>query len=167
MFSNEKVILERLTVNNADFIYELYSRPELAEYFDEGPFLLNETSTEFTARIISLCEYIFTIRPTDQPNLIIGDCALHHRNQQKREIEIGGSLLPEFWGKGYMQSAFELLITIAKLELGIETLFGQIKTRNSKAIRLAEKMGFEKHKFGNQNTTMRKDISQHKLNNEN
>ncbi len=158
MYSNEKVILERLTVDNADFIYELYSRPELAEYFDESPFLQNETPTEFTARIISLCEYIFTIRPTDQPNLIIGDCALHHWNKQKKEIEIGGSLLPEYWGKGYMQSAFEILTKIATLELCAETLFGQTKTRNLNAIRLAEKMGFEKQKSNIQDSTFRKEI---------
>lgn len=88
MYSNEKVILEQLTVDNADFIYGLYSHPQLAEYFDETTFLLNETPIEFTERIISLCEYIFTIRPTDQPNLIIGDCALHHWNQQKKKLKL-------------------------------------------------------------------------------
>src|SRR5690606_12556618 len=155
--------IEHLSVENADFIYELYSNQQLAEYFDESPILQNETPTEFTKRIISLCEYIFTIRPIDQPSLIIGDCALHHWNQEKKEIEIGGSLLPEFWGKGYMQSAFELLTVIAKQELGVETLFGQTKTRNLKAIRLSEKIGFEKYKFQNQDTIMKKVISRHKL----
>lgn len=158
MYSNDKVVLIKLTIENADFIYKLYSRPELVEYFDESPFLQNETPTEFTERIISLCEYIFTIRPIDQPNLIIGDCALHHWNKQKNEIEIGGSLLPEYWGKGYMQSAFEILTKIATMELCAETLLGQTKTRNLNAIRLAEKMGFKRHKFGSQNTTLRKDI---------
>lgn len=163
MYSNEKVVIEQLSVENADFIYELYSNLKLVEYFDESPILQNETSTEFTERIISLCEYIFTIRPIDQPDLIIGDCALHHWNQEKKEIEIGGSLLPEFWGKGYMQSAFELLTVIAKQELGVETLLGQTKARNLKAIRFSEKMGFEKYKFINQDTIMKKVISRHKL----
>ena len=83
MYSNDKVVLIKLTIENADFIYNLYSRPELVEHFDESPFVQDETPTEFTERIISLCECIFTIRSIDQPNLIIGDCALHHWNKQK------------------------------------------------------------------------------------
>ncbi len=158
MYANEKVIFEQLSVDNADFIYALYSHPQLAEYFDESPFIQNETPLLFTKRISSHCAYIFTIRPADQPNLIMGECALHHYNQQKRAIEIGGSLLPEFWGQGFMQSAFELLTTIAKQELGVETLIGQTNARNYRAIRLAEKMGFEKQPSGNGSVTMRKDI---------
>jgi len=163
MLSNDKVVLDNLTLEDAVFFYKLYTHPEMTVNFDESPFTLNESSTEFTERIISLCQYIFTIRPTEQPDLIIGDCALHHWNQQKKEIEIGGSLLPEYWGKGYMQSAFELLTIIAKQELGVKTLLGKTKTRNLKAIRLAEKMGFKKHRSDNLDTILIKDISQLKL----
>ena len=110
-------------------------------------------ATHFTERIITSCKYIFKIRPKDNPELIIGDCALHHWNQQKREIEIGGSLLPKYWGKGYMQAAFELLIIIAKKELRVEALLGQTKTSNIKAIRFFEKMGFVKHQIDGQATS--------------
>ncbi|HMR83145.1 MAG TPA: GNAT family N-acetyltransferase [Niabella sp.] len=112
MLSDKKVILNHLTVKDAYFFYKLYAHPELIVNFDESPFLQNETPVQFTERIISHCEYIFTIRPADHPNLVIGDCALHHWDKQKEEIVIGGSLLPEYWGKGYMQAAFELLTGI-------------------------------------------------------
>ena len=158
MLSNDKVTLDHLTVKDAAFFYEIYSHPALTVNFDESPFLPNETSTEFTERIISLCECIFTIRPTDNPNLIIGDCALHHWDKQNNEIVIGGSLFPEYWGKGYMQAAFELLTEIAKQELGAKTLLGPTKTRNIKAIRLVEKMGFIKHQVDEQDTILRKEI---------
>lgn len=104
--------------------------------FDESLLLQNEAATEFTERIISLGEYIFTIRPTNKPNLIIGDCALHHWDKQNNEIVIGGSLFPEYWGKGFMQAAFELLTEIAKQKLGVKVLLGPTKTRNIKALRL-------------------------------
>jgi len=61
--------------------------------------LANKTSTEFTRRIISLCEFIFTIRSKENPDRIVGDCALHHWNKETNEIVIGGSLYPEYWGK--------------------------------------------------------------------
>lgn len=158
MLSNHKVILTPLTVKDADFFYKIYTHPALTVNFDESPFLPNETSTAFTERIISSCVYIFTVRPTEQPHLMIGDCALHHWDQQNHEIVIGGSLLPEYWGKGYMQAAFELLIEMAKQELGVKTLLGSTKTRNSKAIRLVEKMEFIKYQVDEQDTIMRKEI---------
>lgn len=158
MLSNDKVILQKLTLKDAGFFYEIYSHPALTVNFDERPFLPDETATEFTERIISICEYIFTIRPTGKPGLIIGDCALHHWDKQKSEIVIGGSLFPEHWGKGYMQAAFELLTEIAKQELGVKTLLGPTKTRNTKAIRLVEKMGFIKYQTDERDTIMRKEI---------
>lgn len=158
MLSNDRVILTPLTVKDADFFYKIYTHPALTVNFDESPFLPNETATAFTERIISHCVYIFTIRPTDHPNLMIGDCALHHWDQQNHKIEIGGSLFPEYWGKGYMQAAFELLTEIAKQELGVNTLLGSTKTSNSKAIRMVEKMGFVKHQVDKQDTIMRKEI---------
>ena len=158
MYSNDKVILEHLTENDADFFYKIYSHPQLIVNFDENPFLPNETRAEFTKRIISLCEFIFTIRPIEHPDLIVGDCALHHWNKETNEIVIGGSLFPEYWGKGFMESAFQLLTVIAKQELGVKILLGPTKTRNHKAIRLVEKMGFIKYQVDDNDTIMRKEL---------
>lgn len=73
--SNEKVVLKKLTKNDANFFYDLYSSPELLINFDDSPFLLNETPQHFTERIISVSEFIWTIRLTDNPEIVIGDCA--------------------------------------------------------------------------------------------
>lgn len=158
MLANDKVVLQPLTVEDADFFYQLYAHPALTVNVDESPFLPDETPTEFTERISALCDYIFTIRSTEMPSVCIGDCALHHWDQQNKEIAVGGSLVPDYWGKGYMQAAFSLLIEIATQELGVKALVGHTKTRNTNAIRLVEKMGFVKHQFDAQNTVMRKEI---------
>lgn len=158
IYSNDNVILRELTLVEADRFYAIYAHPKLSENFDESPFLPNESSIEFTERIISLCECIFTIRPTANPNLIIGDCALHHWNKQSNEISIGGSLFPEYWGKGYMKYSFNLLIEIAKEELAIKTIVGQTKIRNLNAIRLVQKMGFIKRQLSDNDIILSKEI---------
>jgi ribosomal-protein-alanine N-acetyltransferase len=158
MYSNDKVVLEPLKDEDADFFYNLYTYPELIIDLGGSPFLTGETPTGFTRRIASLCEFIFTIRPKEHPDLMVGDCALHHWNKEAGEISIGGALVPECWGTGLMQSAFELLTVIAKQELGVKTLIGQTKTGNHKAIRLAEKMGFIKYSVDADETIMRKEI---------
>lgn len=158
MLSNGKILLKKLTEQDAESFYKLYSHPELISSFDENPFLKNETPAEFTNRIISLCECIFTIRTTENPDLVIGDCALHHWNKTANEIEIGGSLFPEYWGKGFMQAAFELLIELAEQNLGIQTLLGSTKTKNRQAIALAEKIGFKKYHVDENDTILRKEL---------
>ena len=158
LLSKNKVKLENLTVKDAGCFYKIYTHPALTVNFDDDSVLPNETPAEFTERIISLCERIFTIRPIDKPDLIVGDCALHNWDKQNDEIVIGGSLFPQYWGKGYMHAAFDLLTEIAKEELGVKVLLGQTKTRNIKAIRLVEKMGFSKYKVDEQDTIMRKEI---------
>lgn len=74
------------------------------------------------------------------------------------EISIGGSLVSEYWGKGLMQSAFELLTVLARQNISLKTLPGQTKTRNHQAIRLVEKMGFRKYLVDKDDTIMRKEL---------
>jgi ribosomal-protein-alanine N-acetyltransferase len=155
-YSNEKVILRHLSLDDADFFYDIYSHPLLTVSFDESPFLPNETPVAFTERIISQCECIFTIRLSQDSQRVIGDCALHHWSKETKEIIIGGTLYPEYWGQNIMRSAFDLLTNIAKEELGVQILLGPTKTRNLKAIRLVEKMGFKKFKVDETDTIMKK-----------
>lgn len=107
---------------------------------------------------MSLCEFVFTIEPRAHPELAIGDRALHHWNRETDEIAIGGSLLPEYWGRGMMQAAFELLTEIARQKLGVRTLVGQTKSRNHKAIRLFQKMGFATHLIEGDDIILRKEL---------
>ncbi|GAA4925419.1 GNAT family N-acetyltransferase [Mucilaginibacter defluvii] len=155
-YSNDKIMLRQLSIDDANFLYDIYSHPQLTANFEESPFLPDETPTAFTERIVSLCACIFTIRLSHKSHRIIGDCALHHWNKETKEIVIGGSLFPEYWGKGIMRSAFEILTNIAKEEFSVQILLGPTKTRNVKAIRLVEKMGFKKYKVDENDTVMRK-----------
>lgn len=121
-------------------------------------FLPDESPAAFTKRIISLCEFIFIVRPTDHPGFIIGDCALHHWNKATNEIETGGTLLKEYWGKGFMQAAFELLTAIAKEERGVGALIAKTQTANKRAVRFAEKTGFVIIEYNEVETILRKEV---------
>lgn len=153
---NSAVVLEPLTVADADCFYSLYTHPLLTAGFGEAAVLESETSEAFTERIISACDFIFTIRPAAKPQLIVGDCALHHWDRVMGEIQIGGGLFPQFWGQGYMQAAFTLLAQMAQTELGVKGVLACTQTNNHKAIRLAEKMGFQPIERSGVELTLRK-----------
>lgn len=136
---NDTLLLKPLTEQDAPVYYKLY-----AERMHEHPFLPEETPLAFTARILQLCNVLFTIRLTNQPDIIIGDCALHHWDQKNNEIEIGGSLFNAFQGKGYMQLAFVLLLEYAKVHYHVKKVIGKTQVDNLPAIRMVEKLGFQK-----------------------
>ena len=158
IYPNDIVILEPLNITDAHRFYEIYRQPVFSVNGRNNVFLENETAQAFTKRIILACDFIFTIRPMGNEALIIGDCALHHWNKENHEIEIGGSLLPAYWGQGYMPAAFKHLMDIARDWFNVKTLIGKTQPDNCNAIRLAEKMGFEKVYEDFQNTIFRKHL---------
>jgi len=50
---------------------------------------------------------------------------------------------PNYWKKGYGTEALKLLITHGFMDLGIETIWGEIFEFNAAGRRVAEKVGFE------------------------
>lgn len=132
----ENIILKQLTDADALAFYRLYAE-------NERTVTGNKTPLEFTRHIISLCNHIFSIRMADDPEIIIGDCALHDWDKAKGEIEIGGTLLPEYWGKGIMQAAFEQLIELAQQQYVVNKIVAKTEIANTKAIKFALKMGFK------------------------
>jgi [ribosomal protein S5]-alanine N-acetyltransferase len=147
------IVMRELRPADAAAFYGLYRRL----YGKEGaPFAAEESPWQFTERILGVCTCIYTIRQTHRPDLIIGDCALHHWQEAAGEVEIGGSLLPEYWGQGIMRRAFALLTQLAKDELGALSLLARTETGNDNALRLAAKDGFVREREDGVTVVLRK-----------
>lgn len=138
VLSNSQITLHPLTVADAGAFYRLYQ----TLYPDGSPFLPGETSIAFTSRIIDACQFIWTIRLTSDPEIIIGDCAFHHYDAVDQAIEIGGALLPLFQGKRIMYQAFDLILTHVQMELNLKHIIGKTTPQNIPAIKLVERLGF-------------------------
>lgn len=65
-------------------------------------------------------------------------------HKQHKKAEIGFWLLPEFWGKGYMQEAFPLICNYGFESIGLHRIEGIVETDNLNCKTAIEKMGFEK-----------------------
>lgn len=158
MLSNERLILKPLTEKDAVAFHTLYF-PKVEQQKEAAASNVDGRSPfEFTEQIVSQCNDIFTIRTTKNPEKIIGDCALHHWNIQKNEIEIGGLLLPEYWGKGLMATAFLLLISYAQREYAIDKIVANTTIGNTNALKFAEKLGFRIVGTMENNVLLEKDL---------
>jgi ribosomal-protein-alanine N-acetyltransferase len=135
---NQHIILQPLTPADAGTYYQLYDML----YPVDSPFLPGETAEGFTARIITACNFIWSIRLKNDAETIIGDCALHDLDKELQEIEIGGSLFPGHQGKNIMYHAFTLILDFVKNELKLKSMVGKTKPQNIAAIKLVQKLGF-------------------------
>lgn len=137
------IILKEMSVKDSESFYRLYFEDESAIQ-DQTINEEHMNPVQFTEHILSLCEELYSIRTVENEHIIIGDCALHHWNQEEKKIEIGGSLLPKYWGKGIMSAAFELLTGLAKEKYQVNVLVAKTEITNLKALKFAEKLGFQK-----------------------
>ncbi len=157
-FSNDTIILQELTLDNAPHFYEIYKQRKLMANFEEETFYASETEEDFTKRIMSVCNFAFTIRLKEKPDEIIGDCELHHCNKAKGEIEIGGSLLPGYQGHGLMEQAFLLLMDFARQEMDMHTIIVKTNVLNEHALSLARKMDFSVSENTGKQIILKKEI---------
>lgn len=132
------IILKPLSDEDALAFYGLYNPDSIPAH----PVTGDKTPLEFTRHIILSCNDIYTIRLRNDSGVIIGDCALHDWDELKGAIEIGGTLLHEYWGKGIMKVAFELLIARAQQQYLVDKIIAKTEMENIKAIKFAQKMGF-------------------------
>lgn len=126
-----------LTHNDAEPFFDLY------RHASEKSIRAGENAEQFALRIAASSEMIWTIRLCRQPQAIIGDCALHGWDKERGEIGFGGSLIPEYWGKGVMAAAFRLVTAFARNNYPIGAVKCTTVPSNRQAIRFAEKLGFK------------------------
>ena len=112
----ERLVLRVRTVADAEDIFDYASRPEIS--YPAG--------------------YGIVVKGTDE---IVGSVDFNHRHEDD-VLEIGYTLHPDYWGRGYVPEAARALIDIAFRELGLHkielTCFGY----NVQSQRVAEKLDF-------------------------
>lgn len=138
----QPISLQKLTIDDAVIFDNTYARPELFWKININDEIGNESAEDFTKRMLWLCKYVYTIRLKSNPHEVIGSCVLYNWNKKKKEIFFGGSLLPEYWGKGIMPSAFNQMLEMAKYCLGAAFIKICIHQDNQPATRMVKKLGF-------------------------
>ncbi len=142
LLQSPRLTLMPLTGDDAGALFTLYTNEEITRFTEEDVFLSGETPDVFAERIAGYCTHMWTLRLIDSPQAVIGDCALHHYDAALQKIEIGGTLLPPYWGRGLMKEAFETVMHWAHQSLTLRTIETKTHPLNQQAVKLMDKMGF-------------------------
>ena len=142
----ERLILRNRTVADAEAIFDFASRPEVSypagfppvKTLKEEIYYLEHLLPERNQKDNLPAGYGIVVKGTDT---VIGSVDFNHRHEDD-VLEIGYTLHPDYWGRGYVPEAPRALIDLAFKELDLHkielTCFGY----NVQSQRVAEKLGF-------------------------
>lgn len=138
----EEIFLRKLTIGEAEVFNDIHSRPALSGKIDHDNYIKEDNALEFTKRMLWLCQFIYTIRLKTSKKEVVGSCVLYNWDKENKSIYFGGSLIPAYWGYGFMSAAFSQLMEMAKYYLGARIVKINVKKENEQARKMVEKLGF-------------------------
>jgi len=142
----ERLVLRVRTVADAEDIFDYASRPEVSYPADFPPVKTLEDEIYYLEHILpernqkdNLPDgYGIVVKETDK---IIGSVDFNHRHEDD-VLEIGYTLHPDYWGRGYVPEAARALIDLAFKELELHKIELSCFGYNLQSQRVAEKLGF-------------------------
>lgn len=144
VIETDRLILRRLSTDDAEFILELLNEPSFLRFIgdkgvrtlaDARDYILNGP-VEMYARL-GFGLYLTELKEGGVP---IGVCGLIKRDGLD-DVDIGFALLPRFWSKGYAYEAASAVMAYGKDALGLERIVAITSPDNHASGRLLEKLG--------------------------
>lgn len=137
------ISLELLSATDYKEVFNLFNNELVLRSYPEKPISNIDETRGFIIKITTNGCWSWKILKESEPKIFLGICSLHHFDLKNKSIQIGGTLLPQFWGQDVMRQAFQILIKKATDDFGVNMVIGKTRTSNYKAIQMAKKLGFE------------------------
>lgn len=141
----ERLSLQPLAVEHADFIFRHFSNSAVTQYLLDEPPVTNYAQAEEIVQFYldsagkSYNRWVMVQKSDNQP---IGTCGYHKWDKRNVRAEIGYDLNPDFWGKAYMTEALNAIIANGFLKMGLNRIEALVYVENNRSIRLLQRLGF-------------------------
>jgi len=149
VLETERLILRRLSENDAEFVLKLLNEPSFLRYIgDKGVRTLDDARQYILKGPIESYErrgfglYLVELKG---PQISIGICGLIKR-ESLPDVDVGFAFLSEFWNRGYAFESASAVLAYAKDILKLDRIVAITDVDNAASGRVLEKLGmrFEK-----------------------
>lgn len=155
VLETDRLILRRLSVEDADFILELVNEPSWVRFIgnrgvktlaDARDYILKGPVESYQRNGFGL--YATELKENGTP---IGICGLVKR-ESLEDVDIGFAFLSRFWGKGYAYESAQAVMAYGNNALGLSRIVAITTPENHSSIKVLEKLGlrFEQMVKGNE-----------------
>lgn len=152
ILETERLILRHLQSDDVDALFAFYSDPQITQFIPDAPTSWEETQSELSWFCNGHPEHPqlglwATIHKESQQ--FIGRCGLLPWTVDERlEVEVAYAIKKEFWGQGLATEAAQAVLDYGFNRLHYSRLVSLIDSDNIASIRVAEKIGMQFEKEG-------------------
>jgi len=146
VLETERLVLRRLSSDDAEFILELLNQPSFLQYIGDKGVRNNDDAVNYiqTGPVASYEKcgfglYLVELKDSARP---IGICGLLKRDSLP-DVDVGFALLPDYWSRGYAFEAAVAVMNYGKEVLGLRRIVAITSLDNEASISLLEKIGLK------------------------
>lgn len=145
VLETERLVLRRLTLDDAEFILSLLNEPSFLQYIGDKKvrntagarqYLLNGPIASYEQNGFGL--YLVELKEPQTPT---GMCGLLKR-EELADVDIGFAFVPDFWGQGFASEAAKAVMNYARQTLKLKRIVAITNPDNESSIKLLERLGF-------------------------
>jgi RimJ/RimL family protein N-acetyltransferase len=146
VLETERLLLRRMTVDDAEFILTLLNEPSFLRYIGDKQvrnlesarqYILNGPVASYERHGFGLL--LVELRDSQTP---IGMCGLLKRDELP-DPDIGFALMPDFWNKRFAFEAAAAVLQDARDRLKLQRVLAITSLDNDASIKLLERLGFK------------------------
>lgn len=142
----ERLLLRRMTTNDAEVILSLRSSEEVMKYIDRERTKSISDAKLFIDKIDASLDsnngIMWGITFKEQPHELIGNIGYWRLVKEHYRAEVGYMLLPSFWKKGLMKEALLSVIDFGFNKMNLHSIEANINPGNIASARLLKSTGF-------------------------
>jgi len=146
VLETERLVLRRLSSDDAEFILELLNQPSFLQYIGDKGVRNNDDAVNYiqTGPVASYEKcgfglYLVELKDSARP---IGICGLLKRDSLP-DVDVGFAFLPDYWSRGYAFEAAVAVMNYGKEVLGLRRIVAITSLDNEASISLLEKIGLK------------------------
>ena len=146
----ERLLLEEITIGDAQDLYEIRSDSKVMKYFDREMHKKIDDTLEMIEEIKKSFKEkngITWIMKEKDSKKVIGYLGFWRLIRDKVRGEIGYALKPEYWNKGFMKESLIKIIEFGFNEFGLHSIEANVNPENINSIKLLESIGFKKEAY--------------------
>ena len=154
VLETKRLILRKFTLEDAKEVQSMRSDKRVMNHMDSKEHHSVEQSEEFIKENIktySLEKGIFWALIEKDSGTFIGDLAFWRIDHRNHRAEIGYTLKPYYWGKGYMKEAMDAALEFGFKELNLHSFEANINPENMNSRKILERTGFKKEAYFREN----------------
>lgn len=152
--ASERLLFRQFIMDDAKEILSIRSNPEVMSFMDSTPHISIEDSEKFVANNIDAyqkCNGFFWAIVEKSSGAFVGDFSYWNIDKKNNRGEIGYTLKPSAWGKGYMKETMETLLHFGLHELQLHSIEANINPSNESSRKALLRMGFQKEAYYREN----------------